>query len=201
MWSAHFLGATALLMGTLAGVPAQPLRGAVLHRLVSAATCAALAGILVLGLRDYWRLDLTRVTGAGSTLPGAAAKQEVEMLRQFSHGLLAPMAEFWLCVGAPLNRDDLVLKLRWSERVMHYFPSNAIVVRRAIFLALDGRENDASRLIDRLAHPSPEARQKSLALLQLTESADQAVIAPLLARIGFSEPAHQLDKPDGSGGR
>ena len=183
LWSAHFLGVTALLMGALAGVPAQPLRGAVLHRLVSAATCAVLAGILVLGLRDYWRLDLTRATGAGSTLAGAAATQDARTLRQLGHGLLAPMAEFWLCVGAPLNRDELALKLGWSERAMRYIPANAIVGRRAIFLALDGREDEAVRLVDRLAHPTSEARQKSMMLLQLTEGADQAVIAPLIARI------------------
>ena len=185
LWSAHFLGVTALLMGTLAGVPVRTLgeAHAVLRRFVSAATCAGLAGILVLGLRDYWRLDLTWATGAGSTLTGAAATQDAQTLRKLGHGLLAPMAEFWLCVGAPLNRDDLALKLRWSERVMHYFPANAIVGRRAIFLALDGREEEAGRLIDRLAHPTAEAWQKSVTLLQLTQSADQAVIAPLVARI------------------
>ncbi len=201
LWSAHFLGVTALLMGALAGVPAQPLRGAVLHRVVSAATCAVLAGILVLGLRDYWRLDLTRATGAGSTLAGAAVTQEAQTLRQLSHGLLAPMAEFWLCIGAPLNRDDLALKLGWSERVMHYFPANAIVGRRAIFLALHGQMDEAGRLVDRLAHPSPEARQKSLTLLRLTEGVDQAVIAPLVARLVRSDPARHLNEPDEPGGR
>ena len=187
LWSAHFLGVTALLMGTMAGVPERAVGrgwpGAVPRRVVSAATCALLAGILILGLRDYWRLDLTRATGAGSTLAGAAATQDAQTLRRLGHGLLAPMAEFWLCVGAPLNRNDLVLKLGWSERVMHYFPANVIVARRAIFLALDGQTEEAGRLIDRLAHPSSEARQKSLALLQLTDRADQAVIAPLVARI------------------
>lgn len=199
MWSAHFLGVTALLMGTLAYVPERtPGEGhAVLRRVLGAATCAGLAGTLVLGLRDYWRLDLTRATGAGSTLAGAAATQDAQTLRQLGHGLLAPMAEFWLCVGAPLNRDDLALKLRWSERVMHYFPANAIVGRRAIFLTLDGQIDEAGRLIDRLAHPSPEARQASVALLRRTQSADQAVIAPLIARIGFREPANQFDGPGG----
>ncbi len=184
MRSAHFLGVTALLMGALAGVQAHPLRGAVLHRAVSAATCAIMAGILVLGLRDYWRLDLTRITGAGSALAGTAATREAEILGRLGHGLLAPLAEFWLCVGAPLNRDNLAQKLRWSERVMRYFPSNAIVGRRAIFLALDGREDAAGRLIDRLARPSPGARQESLVLLQRAQSVDPAVIAPLVARIG-----------------
>ena len=184
MWSAHFLGVTALLMGTLAGVQAHPLRGAVLHRVVGAATCAVMAGILVLGLRDYWRLDLTRATGAGSTLAGAAATPEAQTLRRLGNGVLAPVAEFWLCVGAPLNRDDLALKLRWSERAMHYFPSNAIVARRAIFLALDGRGDEAGRLVDRLAHPTSEARQQSALLLQRAQSVDQAAIARLVARMG-----------------
>jgi len=200
MWSAHFLGVTALLMGALAGVQVRTLGEgeAVLHRVVGAATCAVMAGILVLGLRDYWRLDLTRITGAGSALAGATATREAEILAQLGHGLLAPMAEFWLCVGAPLNRDNLAQKLRWSERVMHYFPSNVIVGRRAIFLALDGQTEAAGRLIDRLAHPSSEARRESVALLRRAESVDQAVIAPLLARMGRNRPE---DWADPSGGR
>jgi len=190
MWSAHFLGVTALLMGALAGAPVRTLGegrgegGAALRRLVSAATCAGLACILVLGLRDYWRLDLTRATGAGSTLAGTAATQDAQTLRELGRGLLAPMAEFWLCVGAPLDRTELAMKLRWSGRVMRYFPANAIVGRRAIFLALDGREGEAVSLIERLAHPTSEARQKSVMLLQLTQDADQALIVPLVARIG-----------------
>lgn len=186
MWSAHFLGITALLMGTLTGAPTTPSdnfagAGEFIRRAASTAICVSLAGILMLGLRDYWRLDLTRSTGAGSTLAGAAASQETEMLAQLGHGLLAPMAEFWLCAGAPLNRNDLLLKLRWSERVMHYFPANEIVGRRAVFLALDGQAEKADRLIDRLARASPEARRKSLTLLELTDSADRPVIAPLVA--------------------
>lgn len=193
MWSAHFLGVAALLMGTLADIPVRTTEkkrgkqggkeGSVLRRLSGAASCAVLAWILILGLRDYWSLDLTRALGAGSTLAGAAATQEAQTLRQLGGGVLAPMAEFWLCVGAPLNRNELALKLQWCGRVMHYFPANAIVGRRAIFLALDGREEEALRLVDRLAHPTPEARRKSLTLLQLTQNSDQAVIAPLVARI------------------
>ena len=166
LWSAHFLGVTALLMGTLAGASGQSSSdkwisvdaGRVFQRAVSAAACAGLALILALGLRDYWRLDLTRSTGAGSTLAGAMPTQDAQTLRQLGHGLLAPMAEFWLCVGAPLNRDDLALKLRWSERVMRYFPANAIVGRRAIFLALDGREDGRTRSL----HVSFRARSSRL---------------------------------------
>ena len=185
LWSAHFLGVTALLMGTMAGVPGRTSGegGAVLHRVAAATACAVMAGILVLGLRDYWRLDLTRITGAGSALAGATATREAEILGRLGHGLLAPMAEFWLCIGAPLDRDNLAQKLRWSERVMHYFPSNAIVGRRAFFLALDGREDEAGRLIDRLARPSPEALRESVALLQRAQRVDQAAIAPLIARM------------------
>ena len=194
MWSAHFLGVAALLMGTMTGDPERRTgkengeqsgkEDSVFGRVLGAATCVGLAFILALGLRDYWRLDLTWATGAGNTLAGAAVTQDVQTLRGLGDGLLAPMAELWLCVGAPLNRNELVLKLRWSARVMHYLPSNAIVGRRAIFLALDGRADEAGRLVDRLAHPSSEAREKSVMLLKLTHSADQAVIAPLIARIG-----------------
>jgi len=186
--NAHFLGATALLMGTLAGVPARPLRNAVLRRVVSGATCAVMAGVLVLSLRDYWRLDLVRITGAGSALAGTAATREAEILRQLGHGLLAPMAEFWLCVGAPVDRDNLDQKLRWCDRAMHYFPSNVIVARRAIFLALDGRSEEAGRLIDRLARSSTSVWQDTAAIVQRAQSVDPAVIAPLFARLRRNGP-------------
>ena len=138
MWSAHFLGVAALLMGTVAGVSrpdaACARAGAVLRRSFAAAVCASLAAL-------------------------------------------------WLRMGAPLDRDELDLELRWSARVMRYLPSNAIVGRRAVFLALDGRADEAAALIDRLASHAPASRMKTVRLLQRTRGPD-AVIARLVDRLG-----------------
>ncbi|OGA12652.1 MAG: hypothetical protein A3H32_06620 [Betaproteobacteria bacterium RIFCSPLOWO2_02_FULL_63_19] len=186
LWSAHFLGTTALLMGTVTTVSARSLgglnSGAALRRVAVGGVWVGLAVILALGLRDYGRLDVTRGTGAGSTLAGAAASDDARTLRELGHGVLAPLAEFRLCMGAPLNRDELDLKLRWSARVMHYFPSNAIVGRRAVFLALDGREHEAAALVDRLADQKRASRMQSAQLLQQAQNSD-AVIARLIARL------------------
>ena len=65
--------------------------------------------------RIFFTADGAAITGAGSALAGATATRETEILGELGHGLLAPMAEFWLCVGAPLNRDNLAQKLHWSE--------------------------------------------------------------------------------------
>ena len=179
LWSAHFLGVAGLLMGALTGVrPSDGMRAqtaGTVGRPVAAVGCAALAVMLALGVRDYWRLDVTRATGAGGTLAAAAATQDVHTLRELTSGVLTPLAEFWLCIGAPLNRDDLDLKLRWSAKVMRYFPSNAIVGRRAVFLALDGREKEATVLVDRLAEQKRASRMKSVQLFQRTQNPGPAI--------------------------
>ncbi len=184
LWSAHFLGLTALVMGTLTSAPAHRPRAAWPRRLLGALTCALLAAVLAVSLRDYWRLDPTRVTGAGRTLAGFGAVREVQTLTGLGRGLLAPVAEFWLCLGVPLDRHDLEAKLQLSERVMRYRPSDEIVARRAIFLALAGRRNEAGGLIDRLSVIPPERKQTVMRLLRQAEPADPAAMRAMLSRFG-----------------
>ena len=188
MWSAHFLGMTALLMGTLANTPAHGARAAVPRRIVGALACIFLAVLLALALRDDGRLDLTRVTGAGTTLAGSGAVREVNTLTALSRGLLAPVAEYWLCLGAQFDRHDLEAKLRMSERVMRYQPSDEIVTRRAIFLALAGRLNEARGLMDRLSTIPPGRMQEVTRLLRLAEPADPAAIGALVWGLGRLSP-------------
>ena len=189
MWSAHFLGLTALVMGTLTSAPATsaPAHGphtALPRRLLGAVTCALLAAVLAVSLRDYWRLELTHVTGAGRTLAGFGAVKEVQTLTGLGRGLLAPVAEYWLCLGVPLDGHDLEAKLQLSERVMRYRPSDEIVARRAIFLALAGRSNEAGGLIDRLSANPPERKQIVMRLLRQAEPADPAAMRALSSRLG-----------------
>ncbi len=61
-------------------------------------------------------------------------------MRDLTHGLMAPLAELWIVIGAPLDRSNLGVKLTMSERVARFWPANAVLARRAVFLALDGKE-------------------------------------------------------------
>src|SRR6266702_1705680 len=140
LWSAHFLGVTALLMGV--GARLDPRSPAVSRTgwIAPAAACAALSVALGLTLRDYVRLDMTRISGTTPTLtPAAQAHQDSETMRELTHGLMAPLAELWIVIGAPLDRSKLADKLAMSERVARYWPANAVVTRRAAFLAFKAR--------------------------------------------------------------
>jgi O-antigen ligase len=182
LWSAHFLGMTALLMGAGArietGSPALSRTGWI----APAAICASLSLALGIALRDYMRLDVTRITGTSVTLAAAAqAHRDTEIMRELTHGLMAPLAELWIVIGAPLDRSDLAGKLAMSERVARYWPAHAVVARRAVFLALDGKAEKARSLLARALETFPHRLDATLLILEQARAADPGAIEPLLA--------------------
>jgi O-antigen ligase len=72
LWSAHFLGVTALLMGLGVQPKASSRTGSRLTWTAAAGICVALALAMTVLLRDYVRLLSTRVTGTTLTLASAA---------------------------------------------------------------------------------------------------------------------------------
>jgi hypothetical protein len=140
-----------------------------------------LAVALALLLRDYLRLDATRATGTSMTLASPAdAARDAAVMRELARGLLAPTAELWIFLGAPLDRNDLAERLRMSERVARRFPSNAVIVRRAVLLAYDGDATEARSLLARALHSFPQRCQETRAILQQARAADPSAIEPLL---------------------
>jgi len=179
-WSAHFLGVTALLMGAGARLdPRSPVSRA--RWIFPAAACAALSVALGLTLRDYVRLDMTRISGTTLTLtPAAQAHQDAETMRELTHGLMAPLAELWIVIGAPLDRSKLADKLAMSERVARYWPANTVVARRAVFLALDGEAEKARSLLDRALQTFPHQANATILILEQARTADPSAVEPLL---------------------
>ena len=191
MWSADFLGVAALLMGVGAalGAASKPMSGTT--RIASAGTCGVLVVALAILLRDYIRLDTTRITGSAVTLASPAdAQRDAATLRGLAHGSLAPVAELWIVTGATLDRSDLASKLEMSRRVATYWPSNAVVVRRAALLALNGDADDAQALLERALRTFPHLGPATIAILQNASSADAEALEPLLvvARRGTNAP-------------
>jgi hypothetical protein len=179
LWSAHFLGVTALLIG--AGAKTDPVVSRI-GWISSAAACAVLSVALGLILRDYVRLDTTRISGTMLTLaPGAQARRDAETMRELTHGLMAPLAELWIVVGAPLDRDNLADKLAMSGRVARFWPANAVVVRRAAFLALDGKPEEGRGLLARALKTFPHRLDATILILGQARTADPGAIEPLLA--------------------
>src|SRR5713226_9862080 len=68
MWSAHFLGVTALLIGAGAGPKTCSRAVSRVSWVAAAAACSAISVILGIALRDYLRLDATRISGTTVTL-------------------------------------------------------------------------------------------------------------------------------------
>jgi hypothetical protein len=182
LWSAHFLGVTALLMGAGARLDTGSPAVSRTRWVAPAAACAALSVALGIALRDYMRLDVTRITGTRVTLTAAAqAHRDTETMRELTHGLMAPLAELWIVIGAPLDRSNLAGKLAMSERVARYWPAHAVVARRAVFLALDGKAEKARSLLARALETFPHRLDATLLILEQARAADPGAIEPLLA--------------------
>ena len=156
LWNAHFLGVTALLIG-LGTRPRMRSRAASRFTyVVAVGTCVALALSMAVLLRDYVRLNSTRFVGTPLTLAGAAAaERDAAVMRALAQGSLAPAAEYWIILGAPLDRRELSERLKMSERAGRYYPSNAVIVRRAVFLAFDGQATEARQLLTKAMYTFP----------------------------------------------
>jgi hypothetical protein len=181
LWNAHFLGVTALLMGL--GTAPGTVSGAAsrLSRIAAAGICLVLAFALALLLRDYLRLDATRATGTSMTLASPAdTARDAAVMRELAQGLLAPTTELWIFLGAPLDRSELAGRLRMSERVARYFPSNSVIVRRSVLLAYDGQTAEARSLLARALRSFPQRCQETRSILQQARAADPNAIEPLL---------------------
>jgi len=184
LWNAHFLGVTALVMGlsTVPALGARPKAASGLSRTLAAAICATLALALAVLLRDYMRLDVTHVTGTSITLSSAAdSARDAAVMRALTHGPLAPTAELWIILGAPLDRSDLADKVRMSARVARHFPSHAVITRRAVFLAFDGQAAEARSLLVYALQSFPQRCHATASILQLALTSDPGAIEPLLA--------------------
>jgi len=181
LWSAHFLGVAALFIGASSHTEGCSSALSRAYRYGAAAVCIVISVSLGIVLRDYIRLDSTRITGAAVTLtPAAQAQQDAITLRGLRHGLMAPAADLWTLLGAPLERADLPDKLKISDRVARTWPANALVVRQAVFLAFDGQPEKARGILERVLHTYPNQRETTISILQQARPADPAAIEPLL---------------------
>jgi len=182
LWNAHFLGVTALLMGAGTTPDSPSPRTSRRFRFATAAACGVVAAASALLIRDYLRLDATRIAGTTVTLaPAADAQRDAETMRDLTHGLLAPLAEFWILMGASPDRNDLAAKSALSERVARFWPTYAVVARRAVFLALSGETLKAQRLIEQVMRTFPFRRDLTLLILKQALASDPSAIEPLLA--------------------
>jgi O-antigen ligase len=178
LWSAHFLAVTALLVGASAAPCARRLPAARIGGLVAGVLLAAVLALLV---RDHARLDTARITGTTTSMaPADQVARDARTMRELTGGLLGPVAELWIFIGAPLDRDGLAEKLAMSERLARHWPANEVLVRRAVYLALAGNERQARALLADALRAFPQKRGATVGLLERARITDPAAIGPLL---------------------
>ncbi len=125
---------------------------------------------------------MTRISGTTLTLaPAGQAHQDAATMRELTHGLMAPLAELWMVIGAPLDRRNLADKLAMSERVARYWPANAVMTRRAIFLAFQGEAARSRELLALVLKTFPHRRDATILMLEQARQADPNAIVPLIA--------------------
>lgn len=110
--------------------------------------CMTLSIALALALRDYILLESTRFTGTTLTL--AASEQvtrDAGTMQSLAQGIFAPVAEVQIFARRRPEEPADSAALGMSERVMRFWPSHAVAVRRAILLAQSGRSAEANVLI------------------------------------------------------
>jgi hypothetical protein len=181
LWNAHFLGVSALLMGAGARLETRSPPVSRTRWIVPAAVCAALSVTLGVTLRDYVRLDVTHISGTTLTLTAATqTQQDAATMHELTHGLMAPLAELWIVIGAPLDRSNLASNLAMSERVARYWPANTVLARRAVFLALDGKAAKARSLLARALETFPHQLNATILILEQARTADPSAVEPLL---------------------
>src|SRR5689334_16064858 len=95
---------------------------------------------------------------------------------ELARGPLAPTAILWIFLGAPLDHGDLAARLKMSERLARYFPSNAVIVRRAVFLAYDGQTDEAHHLFVQTMRTFRHRCEESISILQQALTADPAAV-------------------------
>jgi O-antigen ligase len=182
LWSAHFLGLAALFLGASTTPRTRSRVLAQSARFTGIAICAALALTLASMLKDYVRLDIARAAGTRTTLaPAAQIQRDAETMQALRHGLLGPVAELWIFSGTPLDGRNLAAKLAMGERVARVWPANVVIVRRAVFLALDGRAEQARSLLAEALRVFPQRHAATVMLLEQALVTDPEKIAPLLA--------------------
>ncbi|MHB8666932.1 MAG: PglL family O-oligosaccharyltransferase [Burkholderiales bacterium] len=183
LWNAQFLGVTALIAG-LGMLPDAGSRTASRATAIAiGATCVALILAMAMVLRDYVRLNATSSIETPLTRAGAAAAaHDAAIMRSLTHGPLAPAAEYWSILGASLDRRELSERLRMSERAMRYYPSDPLIVRRAVFLAFDGQTVAARQLLAQAMRTFPKRCTETIGILTQALNADPRAIEPLLAQ-------------------
>ena len=137
--------------------------GGRLWPMVAVGFSAAAIALLVLHGKTFW--DFHRVASISRGLQvDVVGPSEVREMRR---SLLVPFVDIGLALAIPLDGKDLSIKLSFSEKVVHYWPTAALVHRHIVLLAQAGRDAEGLSLLARVSKMVPDSIPE---LRQLVES-------------------------------
>lgn len=178
-WYAHFLGITALVMG-VGATRGVTLRAAVLRTWLAAGAVTGFA-LLAVVLKEYLRFEQASPVSAGRSLaPDADVMRDRATLLELSGSLLAPRAEMWLFLAFPLEARDLEQKVAAGERLLRVWPSEQVVARQSVFLAMAGRHPEGRALLGRGMNAFVNHRAAMSAVVSGAPAEVQESLRPML---------------------
>ena len=177
LWYANFLGIAAILIGA-ADTHTLRLR-------LSGFMRAAFGVMLLLA----W-ISLVRIAGNYTQLEGLLRNRQAmpslqeinRVLRQVrQESLLAPYSDFAYAISIILNREALEAKLALNDAVMRFAPTQEMIYRQALLLALHGDAGAAQAMLRRALVMYPGGAKVFLGVVSRLEPDDRAAVEPLRA--------------------
>lgn len=185
LWYAPFLGIAAILIGA-ADTHTLRLQLSGLMR-------AAFGVMLVLGWISLVRIadSYGQLEGLFRTRQAPPSVQEIErVLQHVRHeSMLTPYSDFAYAAGIAPNRAQIEDQQLLNSAVMHFAPTQDVVYRQALLLALQGETAAAQVMLKRALAVYPGAAENFLIEAGQLEPEAQRSVEPLLdtARIFLQE--------------
>lgn len=197
LWYSFFLLPTALLLGALdSGAvvlrPSLSLRGA--------SVALLLVGAVVLhNLRsDYLRFEYALYPGLEKGEPNEIARSFGEitpdLLDLHRHSLLSPYVGLIYAMNMVPTRDLLQEKLIITDRAMHFYPFQRVVINYALLLALAGRQEDALQQLRWAIRGYPDMLPELIGMLQSELSEDPSLPFRTLLHAAEAEVVRRTNK-------
>jgi O-antigen ligase len=189
LWYAYFLGVAALTLGMLDGTTYRlEMRGAGRWSLAAVLLLGTLSMLQMwLGYQRLEHLVATPITSAKEKEQAAA-----ELLEVRNQVLLRPFVEMVLTGFIQARVDNFADVRSLNTSAMHFVPTNSVVYREALLLALAGEKDAAQTQQDRAIWSYPEDYPAHLSQLRSLAQRDPAHFAPLLESAPQTYEEYQL---------
>jgi O-antigen ligase len=180
LWYAYFLGIAAPLAGLGSGSGVTVRRAGPARLLVALCLLSGAFNLIaVVGpYRDFERLVFDPELRAARVLTDEGFARSIA--RVYREPLLVPYVELVLAHAIDITAERLPEKLALSARAMHFAPTNVVVYRHAMLLALGGEVAAALRLLDRAASVYPGELDDAVRQLAGLARRHPAEFTPLL---------------------